>query len=127
MVNTAGDSLWITSRAAGGPTSLAEVEQVSSDTAGDTITDSKIVAVVTSLETAQPLARARTAARAAAAKGYGALLAEHTAAWHRLWQTAIVVAGDPELQRVVHALLFYLLSSLRQATPSTIHPTRLPP
>ena len=125
MVKTAGDSLWITSRAAGGTTSLAEVEQVSSDTAGDTITDSKIVAVVTSLETAQPLARARTAARAAAAKGYGALLAEHTAAWHRLWQTDIVVAGDPELQRVVHAMLFYLLSSVREGTSESISPMGL--
>src|SRR5258708_15464215 len=125
MRKTAGDSVWVTPRAAGGRTGLAAVEQVSSDTAGDTITVSKIVAVVTSLETAQPLARARTAARAAAAKGYGALLAAHTAAWHGLWQTDIVVAGDPELQRVVHAMLFYLLSSVREGTSESISPMGL--
>src|SRR5258708_14934415 len=125
MVKTAGDSLWIASRAAGGTTSPAEWAQVSSDTAGDTITVSKIVAVVTSLETAQPLARAPTAAPAAVAKGYGALLAAHTAAWHRLWQTDIVVAGDPELQRMVHAMLFYLLSSVREGTSESISPMGL--
>jgi len=125
MVQTAGDSTWITSRAAGGTTSVAEVERVSSDTAGDTITVTKVVAVVSSLAAAQPLARARAVAHSAAAKGYDALLAEHTAAWHRLWQTDIVVAGDPDLQRVVHAMLFYLLASVREGTSESIPPMGL--
>ncbi len=126
MVMTARDSTWITARAAGGTTRVAEVEQVSSDTArGDTITFTKVAAVVTSLETAQPLARARAVVRAAAARGYDALLAEHTAAWRRRWETDIVVDGDPELQRVVHAMLFYLLASVREGTSESIPPMGL--
>jgi len=125
MVTTASDSTSIASRAAGGTRRVAEVQRIRSDTAGDTITVTKIVAVVTSLEAAQPLARAQAAARAARTKGYDALLAEHTAAWHRLWQTDVVVDGDPELQRVVHAMLFYLLASVREGTSESIPPMGL--
>jgi trehalose/maltose hydrolase-like predicted phosphorylase len=125
MVTTASDATSITARAAGGTTRLAEVQRVSSDTTGDTITYTKTVAVATSLETTQPLARARAVVRAAAARGYDVLLAEHTAAWHQLWQTDVVIDGDPELQRVVHAMLFYLLASVREGSSESIPPMGL--
>src|SRR6266568_4540594 len=52
-------------------------------------------------------------------------LAEHTAAWHRLWETDVVVEGDLELQRLVHAMLFYLLASVRDGTEHSIPPMGL--
>jgi trehalose/maltose hydrolase-like predicted phosphorylase len=57
--------------------------------------------------------------------GYDVLRAVHEAAWHRLWETDVQVAGDPELQRVIHAMLFYLLASLREGTDLSIPPMGL--
>ena len=42
---------------------------------------------------------------------YDTLLADHKLACHRLWESDIRTEGDPELQRVVHSMLFYLLGS----------------
>lgn len=47
-------------------------------------------------------------AKQARAEGFGSLLAKHQSAWHELWKSDIVVEGDPEIQRVIHADLFYL-------------------
>ncbi|HEV2751238.1 MAG TPA: hypothetical protein VGV12_12015 [Gemmatimonadales bacterium] len=74
-------------------------------------------------------ARSRTAAsaatRAALAAGSDATLETHRAAWRRLWQTDIVVEGDPELQRVLHAMQFYLMASIREGTSESIPPMGL--
>jgi len=75
------------------------------------------------------LARSRAAAsaatRAALAAGYTATLETHRAAWRHLWQTDIVVDGDPELQRVLHAMQFYLMASIREGTSESIPPMGL--
>jgi len=75
------------------------------------------------------LARSRAAAsaatRAALAAGYTPTLETHRAAWRRLWQTDIVVDGDPELQRVLHAMQFYLMASIREGTSESIPPMGL--
>ena len=75
------------------------------------------------------LARSRAAAsaatRAASAARYDATLEAHRAAWRRLWQTDIVVEGDPELQRVLHAMQFYLLASIREGTSESVPPMGL--
>jgi len=75
------------------------------------------------------LARSRAAAsaatRAALAAGYTATLETHRAAWRHLWQTYIVVDGDPELQRVLHAMQFYLMASIREGTSESIPPMGL--
>ncbi len=68
---------------------------------------------------------ASTATRAALAAGYPATLETHRAVWRRLWQTDIVVDGDPELQRVLHAMQFYLLASIREGTSESIPPMGL--
>ncbi len=81
--------------------------------------------VASSRDAPDPLARARAVVRGAAARGYRTLAAEHTAAWHRLWQTDLVVQGDPELQRVIHTMLFYLLASVREGTDESIPPMGL--
>lgn len=58
----------------------------------------------------------RTAAGAARARGFEALLNEHRAAWHNLWTSDIRIAGDPAAQRAVHSDLYYLLSSTTAST-----------
>ncbi|GLQ47208.1 hypothetical protein GCM10007862_22590 [Dyella lipolytica] len=43
--------------------------------------------------------------------GFAALLARHRATWNELWQSDIVVDGDPQVQKAVHSDLYYLLSN----------------
>lgn len=50
-------------------------------------------------------------AKAARATGFAGLLAQHQEAWCRLWQSDVIVEGDPELQRLIHADMFYLLQN----------------
>jgi len=142
MIVTARDSVSLTARAEGGTTSVAVAQaltwsarlrnlrqrstEISFDAApGEPVTFTKIVGVASSRDPPEPLARARAAVRRAATRGYRALLAEHAAAWHRLWETDVLVEGDPELQRVLHAMIFYLLSSIREGTGESIPPMGL--
>ena len=52
-------------------------------------------------------------------EGFDSLLAKQEAAWHRLWKSDILVKGDPEMQRIVHADLFALYenSTVRTGWP----------
>jgi trehalose/maltose hydrolase-like predicted phosphorylase len=144
MIVTGRDSVSLTSRVDGGTTTVAIVHSVSSpgrlrnvqrspteisfDAApGEAVSLTKLVGVAASRDGSDPdpLPRARAAIRRAVARGYRALHAEHAAAWHRLWETDVVIAGDPELQRVIHAMLFYLLSSVREGTGESIPPMGL--
>ena len=85
----------------------------------------KYVAVVAGPDVARSRARAEATSREAALTGYDVLRAAHEAAWDRLWETDVQVTGDPELQRVLHAMLFYLLASLREGTDLSIPPMGL--
>lgn len=55
-------------------------------------------------------------ATAARTTGFDRLLADHQAAWHRLWQSDIVIDGDPAVQKAVHSDLYYLLSNTTVGT-----------
>src|SRR5204862_1176539 len=72
-----------------------------------------------------PLPRATHVATAAADRGYASLRADHVAAWHTLWETDVVVQDDPELQRLVHSMLFALLASAREGSDASIPPMGL--
>ena len=85
----------------------------------------KYVAVVSGPDARRSRARAEAASRDAALTGYDVVRAAHEAAWHRLWETDLQVTGDPELQRAIHAMLFYLLSSVREGTDMSIPPMGL--
>jgi trehalose/maltose hydrolase-like predicted phosphorylase len=50
-------------------------------------------------------------AEAARSAGFDHLLAEHRAAWEKLWQSDILIAGDARAQLAVHSELYYLLAS----------------
>jgi len=55
-------------------------------------------------------------ARKAREQGFDHLLADQRAAWDKLWQSDILVEGDPHAQQVVHSELYQLLAA---ATPDT--------
>jgi len=50
-------------------------------------------------------------ARDAREHGFDKLLAAQRDAWDALWQSDIVIEGDPKAQQAVHSELYYLLSS----------------
>jgi trehalose/maltose hydrolase-like predicted phosphorylase len=142
LVAIAADSLSILARVGGGTTRVAVAQQLTwsarlrnprrrgtevsfGASPGESVTFTKLVGVASSRDGPDPLARARAVVRAAAARGYRTLAADHAAAWHRLWQTDVVVQGDPELQRVIHAMLFYLLASVREGSDESIPPMGL--
>ncbi len=63
-------------------------------------------------DAAQDLLLARRARR----RGFDRLAAAQRAAWRALWQSDIVIRGDPRAQQVAHSQLYYLLAS---TTPDT--------
>jgi len=52
-----------------------------------------------------------TLARQARTRGFARLLGAQRAAWRALWQSDIVIEGDPRAQEVAHAQLYSLISS----------------
>ena len=110
LVATAADSLSIVARAEGGTTRVAVAQQL---TWSARLRNQRQRGTEVSFDVAPGESVTFTVA------------AQHTAAWHRLWQTDLVVQGDPELQRVIHAMLFYLLASVREGTDESIPPMGL--
>lgn len=93
--------------------------------AEETYTFYKYVSAVSSLDTPSPSELADNVARDARARGYDSVFEEHALAWHRIWQTDIVVEENPELQRAIHSVLFYLLCSAGVGTGFDIPPMGL--
>jgi trehalose/maltose hydrolase-like predicted phosphorylase len=85
----------------------------------------KFVGVASSRDGKDPMQIATTAVDSTKARAYELIFAEHTKAWHDLWNTDIVIEGNPELQRLVHSCLFYLLSSVDKDTDFSIPPMAL--
>jgi trehalose/maltose hydrolase-like predicted phosphorylase len=104
---------------------LASVELSFEAVADTTYTFYKYIAAVRSAAAKDALAKAESVSRAAAARGYDAVLRESAGAWHSLWETDIVVDSAPEFQRLVHSMLFYLLSSAREDSDFSIPPMGL--
>ena len=105
-------------------------DSVSVELAFDAVADrsytfTKYVGVVPSFAAANHTVRAAAIAGAARERGYESVYAEHAGAWHRIWETDIVVEGDPELQTALHSNLFYLLESVREGTEFNIPPMGL--
>ncbi|MEV5479759.1 MULTISPECIES: discoidin domain-containing protein [Streptomyces] len=85
----------------------------------------KYVGVDTALTSRSPRAAADAASRRAAARGWDALFARHTAAWQRLWRSDIEVKGQPDMQSWVRSAQYGLLSSTRAGSDNSIGPTGL--
>lgn len=58
-------------------------------------------------------------ATSARTNGFDRLLADHENAWHGLWQSDIMIDGDPRAQQIVHSDLYYLIAN---STPDTAWP-----
>jgi protein-glucosylgalactosylhydroxylysine glucosidase len=148
--SSSGARLSMTSRPEGRPTLLAQVMDLSwpkalgnatvrtsalGDTAlveltfdatrGRTYSLFQIASAITSGTEADPITRAGNASRTASSRGFGALVADNAQAWGRRWETDIRIEGDPELQRVVRSMLFYLLCSADSGTRMGIGPMGL--
>jgi trehalose/maltose hydrolase-like predicted phosphorylase len=108
---------------AAGDTAAVEVAYDASP--GRTYGFTQLVGIVSSAETANPLAVARRQVEEARVRGYARLASDNGAAWARRWETDIVLEGDPALQRVVRSMLFYLLCSADSGTALGIPPMGL--
>lgn len=92
---------------------------------GRTYELTKYVGVDTALTSRSPGRDAVAASRRAAGRGWDALFAGHTAAWHKLWRSDIEVPGQGELQSWVRSAQYGLLSSTRAGSANSISPTGL--
>jgi trehalose/maltose hydrolase-like predicted phosphorylase len=90
-------------------------------TAGRTYRFTKVVGFATSEDTGAPLLAARRASDLAP----GDIVSASSAAWSRLWQSDIEVAGQPQLQRRIRAGQYYLLASARADVDWSISPVGL--
>jgi protein-glucosylgalactosylhydroxylysine glucosidase len=103
----------------------ARVEIAFDASRGRSYTFTQIVSAASSIDGPQPLPRATRQAQAARVRGYEALAANNARAWRQRWETDIEITGDPELQRVVRSMLFYLLCSADSGTRLGIPPMGL--
>lgn len=93
---------------------------------GETYVFAKYVVVATGASELPALREAQRTVRLASEQGYDMLLAEHEHAWEKLWRSDIVIEGDSEAQRTVHAALFYLISMLWSGSPRSLPAIGLP-
>ncbi len=106
-------------------TGVAAVELSFDGVAGEHYVFTKYVAAVRSQEAEDAVKRATQLAQSANSRGYDAVFQRSSREWNRLWETDIIVDGAPELQRVIHSMLFYLLSSVRAGSDWSIPPMGL--
>jgi protein-glucosylgalactosylhydroxylysine glucosidase len=84
-----------------------------------------LVSFATSMTDSRAPASASREVEASRSRGWDAVAADNALAWRRRWETDIEVQGDPELQRVVRSMLFYLLASAGEGTALGIPPMGL--
>ena len=93
---------------------------------GQTYTFVKYSGVAAATSEPEALRLAQDTAHLASKRGYAALLGAQEQAWKELWRSDIVIDGDPEAQRSVHAALFYLISLLRPGAEWSVPAVALP-
>lgn len=103
----------------------AEVELNMNAIAGQSYTFTKFAALASSAGADEARNTAVLAAGAAVSSGWDALLNSSKQAWHELWESDVIVEGDPNLQRTIHSMLFYLLGSTRKHLSISVGPMGL--
>lgn len=93
---------------------------------GGTYEFTKFIAIVPSRDSKSPLDEARAKAAEAERLGYENVRTGHERAWQELWRSDVIINGDVEAQRAVHAALFFLLSSLREDVSWSLPAVALP-
>lgn len=99
-------------------------DQVLNVLAGQTQTSYFYTTVSTSLDSPDPTMRA-TQAYNDALSDEPILLAIHSAAWAKLWNSRIDIGGNLDLAQVVNSSYYYMLSSLHENVPWSISPGAL--
>ncbi len=92
---------------------------------GRTYSFTHLVSFATSATDSRAPARASREAEASRSRGWDDLAADNALAWRRRWETDIEIHGDPDLQRVVRSMLFYLLASAGEGTALGVPPMGL--
>ena len=87
---------------------------------GHTYTFDKFVAF-----TSGNLEKAAAYAQRGRSHGFSEVRKSHAEAWRQLWQADIQVDGDPNLQTVIHSMLFYLLGSATDRLELSVPPMGL--
>ncbi len=59
------------------------------------------------------------------AKSYAKIVKQSEARWSELWKTDIITEGNPEFQKMVHSMMYYLLSSIYKNSDFSIPPMGL--
>jgi protein-glucosylgalactosylhydroxylysine glucosidase len=103
----------------------AGIEISFSAASGQTYAFNKYVVIESSIHSTKPLETAATAAQRSRSRGFAALLQSSADTWHKLWQADIQVDGDPNLQTVIHSMLFYLLGSASDRSELSVPPMGL--
>jgi trehalose/maltose hydrolase-like predicted phosphorylase len=106
---------------------MSAAEQIAfTGRAGHTYRITKYVAVVTGRDSSNPAGQAPAAAQAAAGIGADRLAAENQAAWAAgVWDSQVLVPGDPTLQTVIRANEYQLFASIRPGAPDALGPSGL--
>jgi trehalose/maltose hydrolase-like predicted phosphorylase len=141
--------LWMTSKAEGRPVYAAEVTDISCSPelknkikfineknessaevyfhaqANHSYTFYKYISIVSSHETDDFLRSAKKICAEGASDEYFKLSKENDETWSDLWKTDIIIEGNPELQKIVHSMMYYLFCSIRAGTGFSIPPMGL--
>lgn len=93
--------------------------------AGETYRFSIAGSSITSAHHEDPLNEAERLTIFARLEGRDRLIRLHQQAWDSLWQTDIVIEGDPQAQQDVHSMLYHLYSFVREGTAYSPSPMGL--
>ncbi|MFQ5448697.1 MAG: glycoside hydrolase family 65 protein, partial [Saprospiraceae bacterium] len=93
--------------------------------AGETYRFSVVASAVSSSQYNDPHNEAERLTIFAALEGRERLLRRHEAEWEKLWQSDIIVEGDPDAQRAIHSALYHLYSFAREGTAYSLSPMGL--
>lgn len=93
--------------------------------AGETYSFSVVASATSSVDFNDPLNEAERLTIFAKLEGVERLLGRHEAEWQKLWQSDIVIEGDPESQKAVRSALYHLYSFVREGTAFSLSPMGL--
>lgn len=92
---------------------------------GQTYKFAIVGSTITSAQHADPLNEAERLTIFATLEGNNRLMSFHRKAWEELWQSDIVIDGDPQIQQDIHSMLYHLYSFSRDGTSYSLSPMGL--
>lgn len=93
--------------------------------AGETYTFAVVSSVTSSEHQADPFNEAERFTLYARLEGIDRLLNRHHAAWDKLWESDILIEGDPQVQQDVHSFIYHLYSFACEGTAYSLSPMGL--